>query len=253
MIEKTLILLGLKDKEVTVYLAIMHLGKTTPAQIAEVTGINRATVYSVAKILLKKGLIQEDLGSSSRQLVALPPKELDILIDKERKRIKRKEELVEQAIEELSALPLNTQYSVPQIRFVEGDNFDLYAETEKWSESLIASDPTMCWWGYQDLSFLRHYEDWIDWYWANADERITLKLLSNETPEEEAMKKKNLTRRVIKYFDDAESEFTATTWILGDYVVMIYTHAQPFYMIEIKNPTLAHNYRELFKTIWPKY
>lgn len=252
MIEKTLILLGLKDKEVEVYLALMRLGKATPAQIAQITEINRATVYSVAKILLKKGLIQEDLAGSSRQLVALPPKELDILIDKERRRLKRKEELVEQAINELNDLPLNTQYAVPQIRFLEENNIDLETEAGKWDESILKVDSTKTWWGFQDISFVGHYDEWINWYWSRANPDIQLKLLTNDGKVETEMKKRNLERREIK-FVSKKTTFTATTWVLGDYLVMLYTKDRPFYMIEIYNPTLAHNYRELFKTIWDKF
>ena len=252
MIEKTLILLGLKEKEVVVYLEIMRLGKTTPAQVANNTGINRATVYSVCKILLKKGLIQEDLGGSIRHLVALPPSELDILVEKERKRLKRKEELVTQAVEELAELPLNTQFSIPKIRFVEEENIDLMADAKKWDESLLKTDPTKTWWGFQDQSFVDVNDEWIDWYWSRADSNIHLKLLSNSGKLENEMKKKGYAKREIK-FVDSKTEFTATTWVLGEYLIMLYTKERPFYMIEIFNPTLAHNYRELFKTIWKKY
>lgn len=253
MIEKTLILLGLKEKEVAVYLAVMRLGKTTPAQVAQITNINRATVYSVCKLLIKKGLIHEDLGGNIRHLVALPPRELSTLVEKERKRLTRKEKLVAQAVTELDELSLNTQYSIPKIRFVEGDNLDLKTEVDKWDESILRVDPDMCWWGFQDKSFVTLYDEWIKWYWGRADERITLKLLSNENQPEEAMKMHITDRRKVKYFDDSASQFTAATWVLGEYVVMLYTEQSPAYMIEIHNPTMAHNYRELFKTIWSKY
>lgn len=253
MIEKTLILLGLKEKEVTVYLEIMRLGKASPAQIAKNTDINRATVYSVSKLLLKKGLIQEDLAGAGRTLIALPSSELDVLVEKERNRIMRKEELVEQAIGELNDLPLNTQYSVPKIRFVEGDSIDLYKDVEKWDASILKTDLDKSWWGFQDKSFVGKYGEWIKWYWERAHADISLQLLSNENKNEEILQEEVTTRRSIKYFDDASSQFTATTWVLGEYLIMMYTETDPVYMIEIHNPTLAHNYRELFKTIWEKY
>jgi len=252
MIEKTLILLGLKEKEVAIYLEIMKLGKTTPAQVATISGINRATVYSVCKSLIKKGLIEEDLGGPTRQLVALPPAELTILVEKEKRRLSRKEELVTQAIAELNDLPLNTQYSIPKIRFIEEENIDLKSEAPKWDESMLKTDPTKTWWGFQDKSFVGLYEDWIDWYWSRAHEDISLKLLSNQNVKEETVMQRHSPRREVKFFDN-KTQFTAATWVLGEYLIMLYTKDRPYYMIEIHNPTLAHNYRELFKNIWEKY
>lgn len=61
-----------------------------PTDIAKTTNINRATVYSIAKELIKKAVIAEDLGGKSRYLVALPPQDLDQLVKKEEKKIEQK-------------------------------------------------------------------------------------------------------------------------------------------------------------------
>ncbi len=47
-----------------------------------------------------------------------------------------------------------------------------------------------------------------------------------------------------------ETNFTANTWVCGDYLILISTHQRPFYLIEIHDAMLAYNIRELFKKLW---
>jgi len=56
---------------------------------------------------------------------------------------------------------------------------------------------------------------------------------------------------VMKFWNEP-SKFTATTWIAGDYLVMIITNQRPHYLVEIYDATLAHNMREVFKGLWKK-
>ena len=107
------------------------------------------------------------------------------------------------------------------------------------------------WWGFQDHNFVMHYEKWIDWYWQTAPAKISLQLLSNQSEIEKTMQGKKYARRKIKFWSDAKN-FTATTWICGDYVIMIITNQRPHYLVEIHDAVLAHNLREVFEGIWGK-
>lgn len=51
--------LGLKEKEVSVYLAALELGFTSVQNIASHAGLSRPTVYEIIKELIKKGLMRE--------------------------------------------------------------------------------------------------------------------------------------------------------------------------------------------------
>ncbi len=76
MIEEILKKLDFNDKEIQIYLAILQHGKMTPSAVSKVTKINRTTVYSTAKELVKKGVMKEDFGGYIRSFVALHPKSL---------------------------------------------------------------------------------------------------------------------------------------------------------------------------------
>jgi len=248
MIEELLKQLGFGDKEIKVYITLLQHGKLTPASLAKIIGINRTTVYSTAKELTQKGVIAEDLGRSTLYLVAKPPHDLEILTQKEEKQLQEKRAIIKNAVEELQSITKSTQYTIPKIIFKAQDEVEeyLYSQTPVWDESILKFDGT--WWGFQDNTFVQAYEKWIDWYWEKGSKLSTsLKLISNESAEQ--IKTKKFPRREIEFWKESHN-FSATTWILGDYVVMIVTNQKPHYLIEIHDTELAHNQRELFKGIW---
>ena len=49
--------LGLKDRQIEIYLALLQMGEATIQEIAAKTKIKRTTVYSVLDNLVSKGLV----------------------------------------------------------------------------------------------------------------------------------------------------------------------------------------------------
>ena len=248
MINELLAKIGLNEKEIQVYLTVLQQGKINPAALSKVIGLNRTTVYSVAKELVAKGLITEDLGGPTINLIAKPLEELQTMIVKEERAVQAKKELARRAIHELKSIIKTQTFALPKIVFIPEVEIDsyLYKQSEVWNKSINQRDGI--WWGFQDQTFVANFEKWIDWYWENVKPEIKeLQLLSNEAAEE--IKGQKFSRRKIKFWNQTNN-FTATTWIAGDYVVMIVTSQKPFYLVEIHDAVLAHNQREIFKGLW---
>src|SRR3990167_385222 len=248
MIQDILKQLNFTDNEAAVYLAILQQGKITPADLAKTTNVNRTTVYSIAKELIKRGLISEDLGGTTRYLIARAPQDLEQLVTREEKKLAQKKQLVSAAVKELQSYTKNAQYSIPKIVFVADDDVEnqLYKRVKDWNDSIMERDGV--WWGFQDQNLVANYEKWIDWYWQmSAPEGLSLKLISNKSAEE--LKEKKFPRRKIKFWPEGK-DFTATTWICGDYVIMMVTQKRPHYMVEIHDAALAQNLRAMFAGIW---
>jgi len=250
MINDTLNQLGLGEKETSVFLAVLQRGKATPADIAHLTKINRTTVYSVAKDLVKKGFISEDLGSQTTYLVASRPADLKHLIQKEEKELEQKKRLVDTAITELQNFAKNTKYSIPKITFVQEEDLEnyLYKRSDEWHKSIMQHDKIL--WGFQDHSFAQAYEKWIDWEWTTGGPKgLQLRLFSNESGIEEKNKSKQYRQRVVRYWHGRE-HFTATVWVHGDYLILVQTRQRPHYLVEIYDQLLAKNMREFFYGVW---
>jgi sugar-specific transcriptional regulator TrmB len=248
MINENLQKLGFSDKEIEIYLSVLKFGKVTPSEVARATNISRPTVYSVAKSLVKKGVISEDLGGKTLFLVARPLEEIKILVSRDKEKLMLKEELINATIVELSPLVAKTLYSIPKIRFIEAEAISnyLYKQATSWNDSAKKIDGV--WWGFQDHTFVENYNDWIDYIWEHVHPDGRVKLLSNKSDVEKELKGRYQGRE-IKYWNKP-TNFTATTWVVGEYLVMIRTNQEPFYLVEIYDPVLAHNMREVFKNIW---
>lgn len=245
-------MIGLNDKESRVYLGLLKYGRVTPAALSRLTKINRATVYSVYKSLLSKGVIAEDLGGKTLYLSPLPPTALEKLIDHPRQELKRREKLVKEAIDEIGLIHSEKNYPVPKIRFIAEENMEdfLYDNGVKWVKELYKGDGV--WWSFQDHSVVENYEEWIEWISKTKeyrDKRVTSKILSNDSRIEREMEKKiPRTKRDLRFLP--RLNFTASIWISGDYMVMVVTRQHPFYLVEIHDSTLAHNMKEVLKTLW---
>lgn len=248
MIERLLQKLDFNENEAAVYTAILRHGKVSPSKVSKFSGVNRTTVYGIAKKLTELGLIAQDLGSKHHYLTALPAENLVDMVQKEEAAIAERKKVAEEAVEQLQPMTGNVTYSVPKIQFIEENDLHDYLmkRTEMWFESAEQVDSTN--WGYRDHTLLEQYEDWLDHYWKVAPEKHSLKLLSNRADIEKKLKGK-WPRRHNKYWEKVQN-FSVTTWVMGEYVIMVSTRQRPHYLIEIHDAVFASNQRELFKGIW---
>lgn len=252
-INDTLKKIGLTDKEIKVYLALLKSGRITPTNLSKLTKITRPTVYTIAQSLLSKGIIAEDFAGTTLHLTPLPVENLSQIIDKSRRELSEQESFVHKAIAELGLISAENEYPVPKLRFIAEDKLEdfLYDNFVRWNTAVL-NTPDTTWWGFQDHSLVEFYEKWILWTWKTKeyqDPRIKAKLLSNLSPIEQKMEKKlSRSKRDIRFVSGMN--FTSSIWVAGDYLVMISTRQHPFYLVEIHDAALAHNMREVFKKLW---
>lgn len=246
----TLKKLGLNDKEVEVYLHLLKLGKSTPSMLAKLTKISRPSIYNIAKSLESKGIITEDLSQKILYFVALPPSNLNQVVERQIRELQSKKDVVKRAVEELSLITAGKEYPVPRIRFVEEHNLEnfLYENIHIWQEDVLNTDAV--WWGIQDYTFLDEYKEFMDWYWKlPTSSEIKMYQVSNDSEtEREMLRKIREPNRDVRF--STEMKFTSSVWVGGDYIIMIVTRQHPFYLVEIHDKTFASNLREVFKKLW---
>lgn len=253
MLNQSLQQLGFTDKEIAVYLCIQESGKLSASDVSRIAKINRTTVYSVTKELIKKGVIHEDLGGTNRYYTALNPDELRSLYKIQAEDLKKKMEVIEETIQELKALPKAKQYSVPKIRFIDEPQLKdfLFKQLPIWIDS-AKKGTDKNWWGFQDTSLLENYPDWIEYHWEIFPEDFGTRLFTNnKTAEKETAGRIANPNRKVKFWDKS-ADFTATHAVLGDYVLFIVTNQHPHYLVETYDAVMAKNLREMFKGMWDK-
>ncbi len=253
MDKRPLIALGLSEIEVNMFKAVLDAGEIPPAALAKAAGVKRTTAYSIAGSLVEKGLLVEDATRRPRMFRVASPEAILALAETEKRNLAEREESYKAFANELSMLSAGKSYPVPTVRFIEEEKIGqfLRQQTTEWDRSLLEVDPT--WWGYLDHTFLEHHTDWLEWYWKQADEAIQVKLMTNRTKLEVEVKsqleKIAGERRQTKYWGEV-TNFLSSSWVVGDYLLMINTRTKPFYLIEIKDALMAHDQREVFKSIW---
>ncbi len=250
MLEHLLSRLGLGMKEIQVYLCIVEHGKISHADIGKATGIKRSTVYGLADTLRARGLVEIDQGNTPAYLFPLPFRQLQEIVKKEEEQLKNKKLVIEEIGKTLDTMQKNKNYSVPKMRFIDEKHFRdfLFNEGEKW---LTNHDPEgKHWWGFQDHSFVEHYEDWIEWTWTVMDSDTKAYLFSNASSIEKRLKKKYYASRRNIFFWQKKTDFTGSLWAIGDDIALVMTRQRPHYMVVIHDEVLAHNVREFFKNVW---
>lgn len=168
-------------------------------------------------------------------------------VEQEEREIRDKMRLAASLSAELSEMAMSQNYSIPKIKFVqERDLSDyLHKQMETWMKNGKRYDNT--WWGYQDHSFTEQYEEFIESSWK-FDPSVKVRFFSNRADIEGEMEKRHGERRVRPL--PPGNEFDSSLWVAGDYILMVRTREKPHYLVEIYDPVLARNQRQLFKMLW---
>jgi DNA-binding MarR family transcriptional regulator len=246
--DKTLSALGMSAGERKIYRALFKMREASPAQLAKTSGIRRTTAYSIVQGLAQKGFLVENPSKRPRTYTIAQSADIDTVLKEGRKRLELREKVLTQFAAELSRAAAEDSYPVPLIRFVGEDKMQEYLNKEPWTATSHKTDST--WWGFQDHTYVEEFLPVIERFWRKHPKKIHLKLLSNRGAEDIEKKLKwRYPNRQIKVWNRA-TNFVSSTWVVGDYVVIVNTRRRPFYFFEIHDEVLAHDLREVFKNLW---
>jgi hypothetical protein len=134
----------------------------------------------------------------------------------------------------------------------------LYELDGTWRTSLIQARRP--WMGFQDETFLQHYGQWVLDYWkeyqfAKDSEHDRVMLFSAQGPVALRVKQEVATaagnRRLLRQLPK-DFPFTATLWIMGEYVLVLKTRDEPHYAMLVRDSLLAENLAIIFHIIWDR-
>lgn len=241
--------LGLHDTETKVYLSLADAGGCAAGMLAKRIGIPRTTIYSALENLTAKGLVSlEEQGGITRYL-ANPPSSLLLLVNREREEIDRKAANAKELMQLLTPFFGSRGANIPRLQFFEGKkNVEsmLHEFLPAWRESIKRVDNV--WWGYQDHTFVTDYRAWLDSVWSSMEVTERVYLVSNHVPLEKKLSGK-VRGREIRVLSE-KSEFSSTIWVLGSFIVMIYSREKPNYAFQIRDDVFSANLRSVFKVLW---
>jgi DNA-binding MarR family transcriptional regulator len=242
--------LGLSASEIKLYQTVLSSNGISPVELAKITGIKRTTAYSMARGLVEKGLVVEDSSKRPRVFMAATPETVRTAMFTEKQVFEEKERMYQELAEDLEINSAKEIYAVPAVRFIDEAKIESFLRQQGpvWYKNMNEIGETT-WWGFQDHTFIENFPKWIEYIWNIAPDSMDVKLLSNRASIEKEMMNR-YSQRDVKYWGEAVN-FHSTSWIAGDYVIMVNTRTKPFYLVEIHDKLMAHDQREVFRNLWP--
>lgn len=250
--ERELTELGLTEKESRIYLSLAESGKATAHATAKRTEMPRASVYFLLEALEKRGLVTRERKRGTTFFVANPPGSLVKMLEREKEELTARLRSAQDLAHRLVPLFRSKAFSVPKLQFFEGRDAVmrmLYDFEDEWHESIVNSDCT--WWGFEDPSLYQHYEPWYHHIWDKFEklrkEKLKVRVFI-DVPVSKALKKR-FPNTLLKPLP-GHPNFTATLFLMGDYLLLVMSREKPHYAFQIKDSVLAANLRVVFQLLW---
>lgn len=241
-LQKSLLSLNFTEKEASVYLALLALGKGTVSQIARKANITRTHGYNILDTLISKGLVNISGKEPKQEYTAESPNKIKDLLKNE---IKKQEEFLKQAdtiIPKLQSI-YNTK-DRPQIRFYEGSE----GLKQIYEDTLTAKGEILAYASVEDTqATLPEY--FPNYYFRRADKNIPIKAIFPDSPEARELTKLNkIQKRETALVPPQEFSFSPEINIYNN-KVMIASWREKL-GITIESSEISDAMKKIFKLAW---
>ena len=228
---KTLEKLGLEEKEIKIYLALLKLNQSTATKISDETRVERTLCYSIIQKLIDKGLVSYIIENNVKYFKPAPPEKL-------MQDLKEKEEELKQLLPELINLTKfkqeKTKAEIYQgkegMKTVLKDiikhkkDYLVFGEEGRFQQTLPI----------YSKQFMKKLEE------SNIKEKVLVK-----EGQKNIVKSKNSEFRYIS----KEFMYPWSTVIYGNKTaIIVWSH--PFLTILVENKEVADSYRSYFDLLW---
>lgn len=235
--------IGLKEKEVRVYIALLKKGETLANQLAKETNILRSSIYDYLDILLEKGFASYVVKSGKKYFRATDPEK--ILDNFEEQKEREKNALIE-IVPRLSELQ-NVDGKKANVEVFEGK------EGIKTALSRILKDnpKDMVVHGSSGVAhkllpfYMEHFHK------KRVRQKLGMKIIYNRVPEarERVKSGPSLKYADVKFLPIEESSASGNL-IYGDKVMMFILNPETPLIILIESKDIAKQYKKNFEILW---
>lgn len=118
-VSEALARLGLSEKEIAVYLALLSVGPSPIRRVAEAVGINRGTTHAMIRALQKRGLVSYYHKATHQYFVAEEPDALLRVVERQRADLTGLADQLRSVLPQLRALTSNSEER-PVVKYYEG-------------------------------------------------------------------------------------------------------------------------------------
>lgn len=244
-IEEYLRQLGLDNKEIRVYLALLELGETHIVPITEKVELPRTTVFHILERLKFHKLIEKIPKKTRSLYIPYPPKKIASILELEKAATEEKIKSFNIALPDLNKLYQESPFE-PKIRFFRGIEIrDIY-------EELLTAGVDEEWYvGEPNKIVAALGEEYLK-KWIERRVKMGIKSRSIRVKEEESEEPIfSATKKYLREIRYAPEGFESPMHILiyGNNVAYISTGEENFGLV-ISSQELAKTMRNWFKELW---
>ncbi len=245
--------IGLSDKEVDVYLALLEFGTRSSSFIVKKTKLSRGTAYFLLHSLLEKGLVSKSSKGSVQHFSPLHPQQLQEYLKRRQAALKKVEEEVGDSMGMFMSL-LNPLATRPKIEFFEGVEGAqrVLDDALKSKEKLIRGFFSLIdFVEFLGTDFLARYTQ------KRIDKGYTAHVIRTKEKDKEAIKKNvpikghstsKKERRTVKFVDE-DLAFPMSV-ILYDNKVALISSKEEGFALRIESQEFTSMMKKIFDLLW---
>jgi sugar-specific transcriptional regulator TrmB len=231
--------LGLGDKEISVYVALLGLGEVGSSKIIKKTGLHGQFVYFALYSLEEKGLVGHMVKSGRKKFSAKNPRVLERLAEHQ----KRVAQNVAEQLNKIMVLPQEQEYEVfqGQESYITHE-FELLKKAEEESELLII--------GGSGDEFLNNMGEEIKQYERiRSKKKIKVRYIGSE--DQLKYLKDNAKNRDLFEYRVLPGLFTGmVNTNIWSNAIGFNIFGNPVTSFAIYNTVIAGSYKQFFETLW---
>lgn len=227
--------LGLADKEIRVYIALLGMGVSRVQEIAKEAKLLRTTVYEVLESLIDKGLVSYSIRSGVRHFETAEPAKLQHIVDERRRKVL-------EIMPELESIAAGVKEK-PRVETYEGRE-----GLKTFMRNVIKKDiAEMHAFGAEGRFSDMFGYFFVSWDRDRVKNKVLLRIIYNER-----IRQKKLNEGIplsSMRFLPGRYKFPSTTIVFGNNVGIVLWSAEPL-VISIKSGEIAKSYENFFQLLW---
>ncbi len=239
MNEQILVKLGLTEKEVKLYLALLQLGTSTMNRIAEISNYPRTTCYDIIRTLIGKGLVSYVISDKIRHYEAADPEILSTKLEEQKK-------LLNDALPELKEL-YKSRGAKPKVELYEGkqgvkDILDKVITEGKQLHAFAVEEKNI------------GLPDWFVQQFVLRRKKAGVhnKVIAEDSASARSQIKKDKENLSTTKIDKVMAGQNAECYVFGDKVAFVTMSDKEPIGVLIENKDIAELQKAIFERVWEK-
>jgi sugar-specific transcriptional regulator TrmB len=242
---------GLNDVESKIYLHLVHNEPKTFLEISKALSIPRTSIYDNSEKLIEKGLLERIVNFKSQKLKAYPIDHLGNIVDKEKEKVEKMQDVLETFKSDINFSSLKTS-SFTEVRYYSGAEGlrqimwnTLKAKTEMYGYSIMGRMEVV------GEKFMQKYVD--EFKKRKLKDRVIVNPVEftlNYVGIFADTSKSQLAFENIRYIDKDRMYIAGDTTIYNDTFALCFWKEGEVVGVEIDNPEFVKTQKSIFELLW---